>query len=95
MRQQTRSNKWDLTRFVFRFQRALAKAEEATIVTSIQREYERLQGRGDFFLSFLKGTNEESLKMFAERFSEIPMDVMTALKVNFALCCVVFWCGVV
>ena len=68
--------------FVFRFQRALAKAEEATTVTTIQSEYEKLQGRGEFFFSLLKGTKEESLKIFAERFSQIPMDVMTALKVN-------------
>ena len=88
MRKQTRSHK--CSRLVFRFQRALAKAEEEVTVTTIQSEYERLQGRGKFFISLLKGTKEESLKIFAERFSEIPMDVMTALKVTIAL-----WCGVV
>ena len=51
-------------------------------MTTIQSEYERLQGRGEFFLSLLKETKEESLKIFAERFSQIPMDVMTSLKVN-------------
>ena len=51
-------------------------------MTTIQSEYEKLQGRGEFFFSLLKGTKEESLKIFAERFSQIPMDVMTALKVN-------------
>ena len=68
--------------FLSRFQRALAKAEEAATVTTIQSEYERLQEKGTFFLNLLKGTKEESLKIFAERFSQIPMDVMTALKVN-------------
>ena len=83
MRKQTRSDK--CSRLVFRFQRALAKAEEEVTVTTIQSEYERLEGRGNFFISLLKGTKEESLKIFAERFSEIPMDVMTALKVTIAL----------
>ena len=54
-------------------------------MTTIRSEYERLKARGDFFFSLLKGTKEESLKIFAERFSQIPMDVMTALKVNLTL----------
>ena len=67
---------------VFRFLRALAKAEEATTIRTIRTEYETLQERGTFFLDLLKGTKEESLKIFAERFAHIPMDVMTALKVK-------------
>ena len=67
---------------VFRFLRALAKAEEATTIRTIRTEYERLQERGKFFLDLLKGAKEESLKIFADKFSQIPMDVMTALKVN-------------
>ena len=79
----------DATRlsFLFRFQRALAKAGEAATVTTIQSEYEKLQGKGKFFLDLLKGTKEESLKIFAERFSQIPMDVLVALKVNFVVSC--------
>ena len=68
--------------FVFRFLRALAKAEEATTIRTIRTEYERLQERGKFFLDLLKGAKEESLKIFADKFSQIPMDVMTALKVK-------------
>ena len=56
-------------------------------MTAIQSEYERLQGKGKFFLDLLKGTKEESLKIFAERFSQIPMDVLVALKVNFVVSC--------
>ena len=54
-------------------------------MTTIQSEYEKLEGKGRFFLDLLKGTKEESLKIFAERFAHIPMDVMTALKVNIAV----------
>ena len=81
----------DATRlsFLFRFQRALAKAGEAATVTTIQSEYEKLQGKGKFFLDLLKGTKEESLKIFAERFSHIPMDVMTALWVTYI--CLLYW----
>ena len=65
--------------FIWRFRRALDRVE-GTRAFEISSEYERLQKTEQLVLSLLNGATEERMKIFASKFSQIPMDVMTSLK---------------